>query len=403
MFTINELVKQLRPMINIASPYYHEKEIMDYCQSWLEQRGISVFRHQYHEAKLTHFSGENLLAVVEGEPGGPTICLNGHLDTVPLCDGWTRDPYSGVIEGDQFYGLGAVDMKGGCLAAMLIFDSLAHAEQPFYGKLILTLVSDEEGPYGLGCNALIEDGLLAGVECSISTEPTAAFAGYCDVPCISLGARGTYIYQVDFHGQAAHASQPELGLNAAEQASRFAIAATASQPQLKGQLGRGSLCLLKISSDGGSCSVPDFARVTIHRHVNELEDEVQVLSEAVDFCREARISCPYEIYLRKTPSTGSRCYAPYLVGKDDPYAAMLIQAVLNVTGKQPICQPFASIGDFNYLGTRLNGAPCLIMGPAGGNAHGADEYVSLLSLQEVTNCLYEFLCRALRKTKDSHR
>ena len=45
----------------------------------------------------------------------------------------------------------------------------------FYGKIIATFVSDEEGPYGLGTNALIEDGLLKDVDFSIIAEPSAGF------------------------------------------------------------------------------------------------------------------------------------------------------------------------------------------------------------------------------------
>lgn len=394
MWSIDQLTTELRALVAISSPYFQEQQVMDYCAAWLQGRGLTVRRHRYHEAAITDFHGENLVVEVEGRPGGPTVCLNGHLDTVPLCAGWSRDPYAGVVEGDRFYGLGAADMKGGCLAMMLATAKLAQAGS-FRGRLLLTLVSDEEGPYGLGCNALIEDGLLDGVDCSLVAEPTAAFAEHGGAPCISLGARGAYIYQADFFGQSAHASQPEKGLNAAEQASRFALAATAVQPQLQGQLGRGSLCLLKMEADGGACSVPDLARVTIHRHVNELEDEALVLAEAEEFCRQAGLSCRWRIGLRPTPSEGSSCYAPYIVAADNPFAQLLDQAARQVSGQPPHYHPLDSIGDFNYLGTRLKGAPALLLGPDGGNLHAADEYVSLSSLQTTTEIIYAFLRGAL--------
>lgn len=395
MWDRQRLVRELRTMVAIKSNYYEEQPLLDYLFGWLAARGLHPERHQYRESRITGFAGENLVLRLKGEPGGPRLCLNGHADTVPLCAGWSRDPYGGEVADGLLYGLGAADMKGGVLALLLAVERLLEEKQPFYGEIILTVVSDEEGPYGLGTNALIEDGLLEGVDCALCTEPTAAFAGVSDAPVISPGARGTYIYQADFYGRACHASQPEQGLNAAEQAALFAVAATRAQPSLAGELGHGSLCLLKMAADGGACSAPDFARVTIHRHVNELEDEQSVLAEAERFCQEAGVSCAHKIYLRETPSAGSRAYLPYVVPADNRYLRLLNQAVTEAAGQPPRQIHFASIGDFNYLGTRLNGAPCLIFGPAGGNLHAPDEYVSLSSLEMVTEGVYRFLKLAL--------
>jgi succinyl-diaminopimelate desuccinylase len=111
------------------------------------------------------------------------ICLNGHLDTVKLCNGWTEDPYGATIKDGNIYGVGALDMKSGCCAIMLAVKKFAENHKGFKGKLITTLVSDEEGPYGLGTNALIEDGLLKDVDFSIVGEPGATFTG-CPFPAV---------------------------------------------------------------------------------------------------------------------------------------------------------------------------------------------------------------------------
>ena len=397
MWDIEQLRDELRALVRIESPYFHEHDVIEYASHWLERRGFSVQRHSYRDDVVTKFCGENIIVTLEGKPGGPTLCLNGHLDTVPVCDGWTHDPFAGEVEGDRLYGVGAADMKSGCLALMLAVDRLAHEKEPFWGKIILTLVSVEEGPFGLGTNALIEDGLLDGVDCSLVTEPTGAFSGYVDAPVISLGARGNYVYHVDLHGISSHASLPEQGVNAAELAAKFVEAATAKQPDLKGELGCGSLCLLKIHADGGTCSAPDIGHVLVHRHVNELEDEAYVMAEAERFCEEAGLTCRREIYVRKSPSPGSHNFPPYYIKQDNPFAQKLHAAVLAACGKEPAYRYFASIGDFNYLGTRLNGAPCLLLGAAGDNVHGADEYVLLSSLQDLTESVYHFLRLTLVK------
>ena len=100
-----ELIELTQSMIRIASPYYEEEALLDFCESWLAERGLAVQRHRFTEDKITHYSGSNLICTLEGLPGGPTILLNGHLDSVPLCEGWTKEPFAAEIEGDRLYGL----------------------------------------------------------------------------------------------------------------------------------------------------------------------------------------------------------------------------------------------------------------------------------------------------------
>lgn len=55
----------------------------------------------------------------EGEAFG----ILGHLDTVPVGDGWTHNPY-GEISGDVIYGRGVVDDRGPMLACLYAVKSL---------------------------------------------------------------------------------------------------------------------------------------------------------------------------------------------------------------------------------------------------------------------------------------
>src|SRR5918992_6199728 len=59
----------------------------------------------------------SLLATHRGRAGGPSLALNGHLDTVGV-EGM-EDPFSARIEGDRMYGRGTCDMKAG-VAAMVV-------------------------------------------------------------------------------------------------------------------------------------------------------------------------------------------------------------------------------------------------------------------------------------------
>ncbi|MGH7534034.1 MAG: M20/M25/M40 family metallo-hydrolase, partial [Gemmatimonadales bacterium] len=55
---------------------------------------------------------------VRGCGPGPTIALVSHLDVVPPGAGWTRDPFTPVVEGTRLYGRGSGDAKAS-VAAML--------------------------------------------------------------------------------------------------------------------------------------------------------------------------------------------------------------------------------------------------------------------------------------------
>lgn len=302
---------------------------------------------------------KNVIAVIDGGRPGPVICLNGHLDTVQLCGGWTRDPY-GELDGDRLYGVGALDMKSGCAALMVTAARFAAAHKTFAGKIKLALVSDEEGPYGLGTNALIEDGYLSDVDFSIITEPSAGFDGK-PFPDVCLGARGGYGLEIRFYGKSAHAANPEKGHSALLDAAKVAQALEQVDYVEDPHLGKGTCCVVGINADGGACSVPDFAVLHLFWHIVVGESPDTIVREIEKAVQRAGITGRYEICFREAPSEGSRGFMPYTVPQDEPMTVSLLESIRKVTGKEPTISYFASIGDFNYLGTRL-GAPAIIFG-----------------------------------------
>ena len=71
-----------------------------------------------------------------------------------------------------------------------------------------------------------------------------------------------------------------------------------------------------------------------------------------------------------------------------------MRSIQRVTGRQPEISYFQSIGDFCYLGTRLN-APAVIFGAAGQRYHSQDEYVELDSVWKTAQTIYDFLSETL--------
>ncbi len=63
-------------------------------------------------------------AVAAGASGHPLVHLNGHFDVVPAGDGWTVDPFGGMVRDGRIYGRGACDMKAGIAAAVYAAEAI---------------------------------------------------------------------------------------------------------------------------------------------------------------------------------------------------------------------------------------------------------------------------------------
>lgn len=381
-----ELVKKL---ISIKSPYFEEDQIMEFVESWFQVNGMKAHIHNYHEEKVTGFKGKNVVVELKGSKPGPSICINGHLDTVRLCNGWTMDPYAGHVDGDRIYGVGALDMKSGCAATMLALKAFSENHEGFKGRIISTYVSSEEGPYGMGTNALIEEGYLKDVDFSIVTEPSAGFVGK-PFPTVCLGARGGYGLEIEFFGKSAHAALPKSGISAALDAAKVVCELENVDYVADEYLGTGAACVVAIECDGGACSVPDYARIQLFWHIVVGESEETIVREIEKAIRRADIQCTYKINFREAPSEGSRGFMPYTVQENDPFVRSFIDSVKKVSGEEPARDYFQSIGDFNYLGTRI-GAPVVLFGAEGGNFHSHDEYATISSIVKTAEVIYDFL------------
>lgn len=383
----------LRELVNIESPYFHEEEIMKFVYDWLQKAGLPASYHRYHEKKITKFKGMNVIGELKGQNDGPTVVLNGHLDTVDLCDGWTKDPYKGVVEDGRLYGLGALDMKSGDVAIMLAVEAFKKNIEEFNGRILYTFVSDEEGPYGLGTDALISDGLLSDADIAIVPEPSAGFCGI-DFPCLGLGARGGWNYTVTVRGRSAHAANPEKGDNAVTKAARFMLALEESEPLTHPKMGPGALAVIHSEGGGAACSVPDKASFTVFRHVTIGEEQAFLRKEVAKAAEKAGVGDAYTMEFRDGPSPESAGFQPYIVSESNPYTRTMKESILAATEQTANIGYFSSIGDFNYLGTRTR-LPTYVFGAAGENYHGADENVVLSTVVDTSLVIYDFLVRTL--------
>ncbi|HQQ10514.1 MAG TPA: M20/M25/M40 family metallo-hydrolase [Synergistales bacterium] len=384
--------KLLSELVRIPSPYFEEKEIMGFAREWLEGCGVPAEFHHFHEKKIYDYRGINVIGTLEGGLPGPKVVLNGHLDTVKLCSGWTREPFGAPIEGNRMFGLGACDMKSGCAAIMLALQEFVKDASPFRGSIHYSLVCDEEGPFGLGTDALILDGKIPpDADVALITEPSSAFADV-GFPSICLGARGGWNYSVRVRGRSAHGAQPEKGINAVSEAAKILLELEKSELKPHEKLGPGSICCVEFHGGGAALSVPDEAFFNIFRHVVVGETRETVIREAEEAVRRACIKGKADISFRVAPHEECDGFPAYVTPEDHEMVRQMVSSIREAMGREPAFSYFSSVGDFCYTGGRL-GIPTLVVGPKGGNFHAADEYVELDTVVATAGIVYRFLCR----------
>ena len=391
----DETIALLQDLVRIRSPYFEEAEAATFVYEWLDERDLDPEYHHVSEPEITGFEGDNVIARLEGEdPDAPTLLLNGHLDTVQIVETWEEDPLSGRIEDGKLYGQGACDMKGGLAGAMAAFEALAEADREWAGDVLFTAVVDEEGPYGLGTNQLITDGVLDDVDAAIVPEPAPVLAQEeVENPALLLGARGRFLYEIEVYGTAAHGAKPHEGVNAVVDAARIADALTELPVGSHPKLGEGSVCPLQIEGGSQTLSVPERATVYADRHVVIGETRERVIADAEATIEGLHLESDVEVGVRKAPEPDV-VYGPYVTDEDHDLVLALQGATRSVTGVDPAIGYCASIGDFNFLGHRA-GLPTVIVGPDGGNVHGAGEFVSTDDVVEVARIVADAASRLI--------
>ncbi|MFO7887584.1 MAG: M20/M25/M40 family metallo-hydrolase [Eubacteriales bacterium] len=387
---ITSLVKDL---VSIYSPYFKEQSVMTYVYNWLEKNDIPVEYHKYQDKKVTKFEGINVIGNIDGGHTGPKVLLNGHLDTVQICEGWDTEPTVPVLKDEKLYGLGALDMKSGVGAMMLALQAFNERYKKFNGSIVYSFVSDEEGPYGLGTNFLIHDELINDADVAIVPEPSSGFTGE-DFPCLCLGARGGYSYKVQFKGLSAHAANPDKGVSAIVDASR--VVAELKKLTLKedSHLGKGDICIIEMKGGGAACSVADQAEFTVFRHIVLGENKETLKNEVDKAVKNAGIKSDYEVIFRDAPTPNSDGFLPYLVDEKNKYTQDFIRSVEEITGEKINISYFSSIGDFNYIGSRLK-IPTFVFGPGGKKYHSSNEYVNMDDVLKTSKIIYNYLERLL--------
>ncbi|MDD5263337.1 MAG: M20/M25/M40 family metallo-hydrolase [Candidatus Bipolaricaulis sp.] len=220
-----------------------EAVIGRFLVDWFRERGVGADLSPALDGR------PNVVARLELAEAGPTLLLNGHLDTVPAGD--MKDAFAPRIENGVLWGRGACDMKAAVAAMACVLaatarelrdrssatpgggpamacvlaatarqlrdGSLATARAretgPVAGTLIFGGTVDEETG-SLGVKRLIESGLRA--DYAVVGEPTCLRA--------AIAHKGACFIRITLVGRGAHGSCPEKGVSAASYGARILAA-----------------------------------------------------------------------------------------------------------------------------------------------------------------------------------
>lgn len=346
----------------------------------------------------------NLAAVCRGAGGGRSLVLNGHIDTVPPVN--PRDwkfgsPWSGKIDGDRLYGLGATDMKAGVAAQFKAVEAIGKAGIRLKGDVVQQVVIGEEMmEHELGTSRVTRAGFRG--DAAIVAEPTSLWEPLSVVTV----SPGLLYFRLNVSGKATHVGVrsevvrpggmvPAIGANAVEKAL-FLVQMVQKLEQDWG-LSKGHPLFTPgyftihpglIKGDPGYAAPFMFATgcyvefCALYPPQEQVDD---VKRELTDYIQGA---CQLDPWLREHPPTIEwlNHWPPFETAIDSPICGVVAQAaelaqggparpdpsrLLNVP---PRFRHFAALADNSFL--QAEGIPSVIYGP--GNltlAHGQDEYV----------------------------
>ena len=140
---------------------------------------------------------------------GPTIGLNAHGDVVPPGEGWTHDPYGGVVVDGKLYGRAAAVSKCDFATYTFATRAIESLKAALAGNVELYFTYDEEFGGELGPGWLLEKGIVKPdllIAAGFSYQVVTAHNG-----CLQM--------EVTVHGKMGHAAVPDTGVDALQAAT----------------------------------------------------------------------------------------------------------------------------------------------------------------------------------------
>ena len=343
-----DVVNLTAALVDIPSESRHEQRIADEVEA-----ALRLLDH----VQVTRFGNTVVARTDLGR--AQRVVLGGHLDTVPAADNLPHR-----IDGDNLYGLGSNDMKGGVAVALRCAHELREPSRDVTYVFYECEEIDDEAN-GLRRLAEVHPEFLQ-ADFAVLMEPSDAG--------VEAGCQGTLRAHVRTSGERAHSARSWLGRNAIHAAADILNRLeryTPRTPVIDGLTYREGMNAVGIEGGVATNVIPDACEVTVnYRYAPDRSPE-----EALAHVHEVFDGYPLEV-VDNSPGA--------LPGLSHPAA----QAFLKATGAVP--RPkfgWTDVSRFSALGV-----PAVNFGPGDPSlAHTRGEYVPIEHLHRCEQQMLEWL------------
>jgi acetylornithine deacetylase len=353
-----------------------------------QMRSLLIDMLADHGVEATVDEAGNTLAT-RGE-GTPQLVLNTHIDTVSPHVSYERDE-------QRIYGRGACDAKGSLAALLAGF--LAADLGPDSGQLTLAVTPDEE-TLSTGAAALTSDAVAGG---GTRLEGDAYLVGEPTGLDVCTAAKGRFQGTVRLSGVAAHAAEPDSGVNAVAAAEQALAAVRTFETDREPHPSLGPATLTPTVIDGGTSTnqVAGDCEIVVDRRSVPPETAAAFRSSLTSHLRTAvpeDVDVAFQLTDRDSPFLEA-----FATESDHPLVEALLEAVtdasasLTRSGRGGSVRPFRAATEASYFSP----APTVVFGPGdladerGAVAHAEREYVRVeevrAAAQAIRNLIQEYV------------
>ena len=402
----DEAVLLLQELVRIPSVTGEEGAVQGVVEHAFRERGLSVdvweatpeevAPYREHVGEQSGYENRpNVVGVRGGRGEGRSLLLNAHLDTVAGGDAsaWSRDPFSGEVEGDLLYGRGSCDMKGGLVTHLTALDALLELGVELQGDVsVAATVGEENG--GLGALSTVLRGYRA--DAALITEPTRL--------ALAPAQGGSLVFRLTVPGRSAHAAVRDEGVSALEKFVPIFEElirleeernATLRHPLYEHLRNKVPINVGLVRAGNWASTVPES--LVAEGRVGLIPGE-EIESFRETLAHRLAAVAERDPWLRENPPrlewSGGQ-FAPAEVPPEAPICEAVKRAHESATGEEPAVEGVPYGADMRLF-IRFGQMPCVMYGAGNVNvAHAPNEHISITELLTATRtvaCLLAEWC-----------
>ena len=346
---------------------------------------------KFEELGLKTLTKRNNVVGSRGDEDKPSLILYGHMDTVPIYEGWTRDPFRGELVDGKIYGRGACDDKACVTAEIFAIKAIQELNIPIKGKLTLVSAIDEETGGFNGVKFLLDKNYIEGDACLLGDGrggfPASSTGGFLLVTFMIKGKKAHALsfpdipkYRNEFSGVNAIKKMVPV-LNFLSDLQDELLKKETQYPNFPGHPSKVSTVnIAKIEGGDKLSSVPD--KCLLYCIINTIpEQDVESIRNKISHFVDnlKKIDSNLDIYVNYAMS-----FEPFITDTNSKIAQVVGNAVKTVYNEEREFKLFQSANDGHWFHEK--GIETILMGTGThkNNVHADDEFVSVKDLLDTT-------------------